>query len=355
MTEKFKKDRLRVFLSGSNNVYLSDLLSEPGLNPDRECLYNILEYEHGQHLAEVIYKEWEISRLRDIIENQEDEHGNSLALIFENESQKLMLEELNKKLRKARKNLEQDIAMAADVQRSLLFKAPPETVNYDIAIHFQPASSVSGDFYDFYVNDRGELTGLSLVDVSGHGVASSLLTVFSKPIFFRIFRDNYDLPLSAILRKINEQLIEGITETENFLTAVLLRFDEDRVEYANAAHPDIVRICSATGECSFVKPENGNILGNVLGVSEIRSSFDSYKFGLEKGDSIVLYTDGMVEGLNSSGKPFGEDGLISALSGAPVKSDAREILRALLSGFHHYTGDVSPDDDISVIVVKRKK
>ncbi len=354
MTEKSNQDKKRVFLSNSNNDYLKKLISSGAGAITVDHLYDILEIEHGLYLNEIIFKEWAIASLKEIIDEWEIEHGNSLALIFENESQKLLLEDLNKKLLQAKKNLEKDINMAANVQRSFLHSVPPSTKNFDIAFHFQPFFPVSGDYYDFYVDDKDSLNGLLLVDVSGHGIASSLLTVFTKPIFYKIFRDNLNIPIHNVLSKINHQLVEDINETENYLTAVMLRFKGGRVEYVNAAHPDIMLLKASTGECARVRPEGRPVQGHVLGVGSINYSFAPFAFDMKKGDVLVIYSDCLIESINSDGVAFGEPRVIKTLEKTTKLKSSKGIIKRLINDFLKFTGEVPLDDDLTVIVIKKR-
>ncbi len=315
-----------------------------------------MEYEYGRHLAEVIDREWTISNLQEIIDDWEKEHSSSLALLFENETQKLMLEKLNKKLTNAADIMERDMKMAENVQKSILFQTPPRTTNYDIAFHYQPYASVAGDFYDFYVDKDENLAGLVLADVSGHGIASSLLTALTKPIFYRTFRDNPSLSLSNVLKKINHRLIEQMTESENYLTAVLLRFNGDNVEYVNAAHPDIMLLDSSAKACRPVKLDKETIQGHVLGLEIVSSStsFEICKFAIKSGDALVIYTDCLNESLNREGDAFGEGNIIGTLSGISEGSSAKEILQGITSAFNNYTENKPLNDDLTILVIKKK-
>lgn len=353
MSEKLNNDKRKIFFSGSSNYHLNRLITSINDEAIRNQLYDILEFEHGQHLADIAYKEWAIARLKEIIDEWEVEHGNSLALIFENESRKIMLEELNNKLDKAMMDLEKDMSLAASVQRNFLYSKPPITKNYDIAFHFRPFVSVSGDYYDFYINNKNELHGLLLVDVSGHGIASSLLTVFTKPIFFRMFRDNPDLPIHHLLSKINRQLIEEMNKTENYLTAVLMRFSGHRVEYTNAAHPDIMLLKAKTGKCIRVKPEKRAMQGHMLGVGSIKYSFEPHEFEMEKGDALAIYSDCLIESLNEKREHFGVQNIMDVLEKASKMKSARGILSRLISGLNAHAGGVPLDDDLTVIVLKK--
>lgn len=100
-------------------------------------------------------------------------------------------------------------------------------------------TGISGDFYDFYSHDD-ELTGVGLFDVSGHGIASGLVTMIAKSVIFRKFSEGRDLPLHQVLAETNRELQSEIGDVDNYITGVILRFMENTIEYANAAHSDIM-------------------------------------------------------------------------------------------------------------------
>ena len=95
-------------------------------------------------------------------------------------------------------------------------------------------AGVSGDLYDFYLEDN-VLTGVSILDVSGHGIASGLITMLARTIFYRNFAAGKEEDLSEILEKSNRHLIKEIGNVDYYLTGILLRFKQDSVEYVNAA------------------------------------------------------------------------------------------------------------------------
>ncbi len=333
----------------------------PGIKPDSDGMVNIkfndmLEFfdeEYGRHLNRVFQEEWELSKRQDELIMFEEEHSDSLALIMENESQKILLKEFNDKLNILFEMHAKDMKMAENVQHNLLFEAPPAVKNFDIAFHYQPCSSVSGDFYDFYLDkETNNLKGLVLADVSGHGIASSLLTILAKPIFFREFNGKDDTPINIVLDKINGRLIKQMSSSEKYLTAVLLRFNGNKAEYTNSAHPDIIMRKASDNSVARVIPENGSIQGSLLGIEAVAQPFTSYNFNIEQGDSLVIYTDCLTESQNPSGEEFGENGVIKVLSRSDG-SDAGSILKNLLEDFQNFTSEKYLKDDLSIIVLKK--
>ncbi|MBN2159498.1 MAG: serine/threonine-protein phosphatase [Spirochaetes bacterium] len=333
--------------------YLGDIVLN-SRNISLDELYERVEMEHGRRLAKLFYYEWELVTLREEVIGQEREHGRALALLFENESQKMQLQELNRRLSEAAVIHEKDLKMAENVQRSLLIDSPPATVNYEIAYHYEPYSSVSGDFYDFYIDENKNLTGMALVDVSGHGIASGLLTVLTKPIFFRTFQKYSDQPIEKIVEYTNTNLIYQIRASEYYLTAIILRFVGDTVEYVNAAHPDVLVRKAATGRCFPIKPEEKPAQGAVLGVEAMNYTYEPLKFTLQKDDVILLYTDCLSETKNLRGAEYGQERVVELVERCPVNAKASEILEQVLSDFRLYTGNKKLMDDLSIIVLKKK-
>lgn len=98
------------------------------------------------------------------------------------------LQEALEKIEKAQLETEEELELASNIQKSYLPNKIPEFKNWDLAYYFRPMSSVSGDFYDFY-HDQKELWGFGLFDVSGHGISSGLITMIAKSIIFRHFKN----------------------------------------------------------------------------------------------------------------------------------------------------------------------
>lgn len=316
-------------------------------------LNDAAENEYGRYLHRLFIKEWEILDRKALIEKFEDEHADSLALIMENENQKLLLKDLNDKLNLLIEMHEKDMKMASSVQHALMLFSPPEIKNYDISFHFQPCASVSGDFYDFYINkDENFLEGVVLADVSGHGIASGLLTILAKPIFFREFSDNPDTPVCKIMDRINYKLINQMEASENYLTAVMLRFDGNKVEYSNSAHPDILLYKNSEEKTIPVQPENGSIQGSLLGIRAVAEPFTSHSFEVESGDILLIYTDCLTESQSPAGEEFGENRISKILSQNKGCS-ADSIMKSILESFHEFTGTTTFKDDLTIIILKK--
>ncbi|HOO73082.1 MAG TPA: 7TM diverse intracellular signaling domain-containing protein [Spirochaetota bacterium] len=257
---------------------------------------------------------------------------------------------VNEELEEAQVIMNRDMAMAINVQRKFFPESPPETGNWQVAFYFRPMSGVSGDLYDFYVSEN-ILLGISLFDVSGHGVASGLITMLAKSILFRNFNEGTGIGLNEVLNKSNTDLINEIGSVGNYLTGIILRFTGDDVEYVNAGHPDLLMRTSG-GTVREIKDEKYQSKGPFLGVEVMEKGYGLISFPAKKGDSLLFYTDCLMESTDRKGNEFGIDRIIAAFSDAPAASAAEE-LDFVMKQFNLYHEKEMISDDLTVILAKK--
>ena len=221
-----------------------------------------------------------------------------------------------------------------------------------MALISQPVGGVSGDFHDFYISD-GKLQGLVVGDVSGHGISSGLITVLSRSIFWRAFRDLSVSSLARIMEDINAELSTELSSVENYLTAVLLRFDGASVEYANGGHTDIAFRRAGKARASSLVPAGADFKGPPMGREGISAPFRSVKFAVAPGDSLLLYTDCLIDARDEDGNPFGVEGLLSAYGRAPADS-AADMLEYIMEDWKFHLGEAEVTDDLTVVLLKKK-
>jgi len=158
--------------------------------------------------------------------------------------------------------------------------------------------------------------------------------------------------LGAIMNRINDELINEISKTEKYITAILLRFKGSRVEYANAAHPDIVLRRKRDMKATVIdeKKETG---GSILGVSGLDKEYNTMEFTMEEGDVLVAFSDGLIEGKNRSGRCYGFTGISAALESTGTGS-AADILNYIISDYNNFRNGEAVKDDMTVIVAVKK-
>lgn len=292
-----------------------------------------------------------------VIERTEELQAANEELEAANEEQEAMnvnLIEVNNELEEVGRIHRADLNMAASVQETFLPKEIPISDQYEIAYVFKPISGVSGDFYDFFM-ENNKLTGVGIFDVSGHGIASGLITLMAKSIILRVFSLMRDEKLDIVLERINQLLIREIGDTDNYLTGIILRFHNDIVEYVNSGHPDVLFRMAGTKSVGKVLDKKGeSIRGMFLGVEAMRGQFTSLPFRMKSGDYVLLYTDCILETNNSAGVPYEEERLLESFRNAP-EGKVDDTLDHLMKDFYDYIGgNRNISDDLTVLLIKRK-
>jgi phosphoserine phosphatase RsbU/P len=274
------------------------------------------------------------------------------------ETGRKVLQQVNEKLlhannilRRARNLTDHDMSLAAHVQHAFLPETPQDLSDWDTAVYFRPFSNVSGDCYDFYVKDK-QLRGVSIFDVSGHGLSSGLLTMIVKPTTTRYFTQMSKQSLGRILSKVNESIVKEFSVLENYITGTVLRLDGDTAEYVNAGHPEILIKYAGDNTADLIQDEDTGIKGQPVGLSR-SYPYRSIKFTVNSGDTILLYTDCVIESCDNKGHSFGTQRLIEKLATAP-DSNASDILDYIIYNFFSVVKDEDVEDDLTVMVLKKR-
>jgi sigma-B regulation protein RsbU (phosphoserine phosphatase) len=282
------------------------------------------------------------------------------AAMEELEAMNERLIETNRDLEEAHEIQRKDLTMASYVQKSFLPQEVPLSPNYDVAYTTKAASVVSGDFYDFYTDDNG-IQGIGIFDVAGHGISSGLLTLMAKSVINRGFQKYVQQSFLDMVEKINEELISEIKPIGHYLTGIFLRFRGPEVDYINCAHPDMIIRREVEEETGRIRDKNGKrISGPFLGIDLAHSTyqdadpFQGITFNVKPGDSLLLYTDSLIESTNSSGEDYQEHRIIKSFRQAPDGS-AAEILEHVTGEFIEFIGgEESLKDDPTIIIVRKK-
>lgn len=265
------------------------------------------------------------------------------------------VEKSNRELVAASEASARDMAMAVAVQRGFLPVYPPSESEWDLAVEYRPVSGVSGDFYDFYV-ENGRFEGLAIGDVSGHGIASGLISVLSRSVFERRFHESRGEPLSVFLERANEELQEELAAVDNYLTCLVVRPAGERLEYVNAAHTEPIFRRAGSRTASVLAPKGADdYKGPPLGLEDIASTARQLSFRMGPGDILLVYTDGLVEGKNARGELYGMERLLASVGRAPErKISARVVLEGIMADFDAWTDPSKVADDLTAIVLVRK-
>ena len=250
----------------------------------------------------------------------------------------------------ADQTLNEEMRLAARLQRDFLPRKMPEMPPIRFEVLFKPAGWVSGDIYDVVRLDETHV-GFYVVDAVGHGMPAALLTMFIRRALQtkRISGHSYEIvPPEVSLGELNNSLCEEHLSICQFCTAVygVLDVAELKLTYARAGHPEPLLI---RGDGSI---EHLNGPGTLLGVFP-EASFESRQVQLSGGDRVMLYTDGVEEALRQllqvPQKRFSE--IIAPWAKLP----ARQLLCKLSDQIEAGTRKQKPQDDMTLLIVEVDK
>lgn len=230
--------------------------------------------------------------------------------------------------------------LAASVQRRMLPGDLPKLKPFDLAARYVPSFELGGDFYDVISLD-GHI-GIAIGDVVGKGVAASLLMASVRASLRAYAQDVYDL--DEIISRVNNALSRDTLDNE-FATVWYGVFDPEtlRLTYCNAGHdpPMLLR--------------NGKIYsldtGGMAAGIQSNSEYDKGLFDMAAGDTVLLYTDGLVDSFNDKGKKFGRQRITDALIETEGRS-ASDTINHILWQVRRFTGPRQGVDDTTLVVVK---
>lgn len=242
------------------------------------------------------------------------------------------------------KQLEQQLEIAHSVQRDLLPSTGNLPEQFQLAAEYQPATHLSGDFYDLLPAGR-EGAAFVLGDVSGKGIPAALLMgVLQGAIRSTPWTESAQQHEEAS-GKINRMLCERASR-ERYSTLFWSYFDpqSETLCYINAGH------CAPM----LFKPNGGaqrlNDGGPVLGLLA-DAQFHQSSVPFEAGDTLLLYSDGIVEAADVNDEQFGEERLQELVCSSLRESPA-EIRRRILAAVNNFTGNAELSDDRTLVVVR---
>jgi PAS domain S-box-containing protein len=252
------------------------------------------------------------------------------------------LRSANEKLQERQSEIEEDLRLAARVQKSLTPRSMvSDSLSVDVFYH--PVHSIGGDFALLNTTDKNQL-GLLVCDVSGHGIGAALLAnrIYSKTTAHLRSGE----PFTDMFGELNRFLIEDIPGSGMFVTVAAARIDPHRrsMVFAGAGHPPAM--LARRGQEPILIESRSMILGALPEAVDVATSLEVH---IEPDDRIVVYTDGISEAFDSRGEMLGVPGvqeIVRQSSSLP----ANEMKQAILDGVTAWRHG-PPTDDISLMVV----
>lgn len=236
--------------------------------------------------------------------------------------------------------IEQELQLARDIQQGLLLEAAPHLPGWELAAVSLPARDLGGDLYDF-LSLGGGVQGIMIGDVSGKGLPAALRMAVARTVFRHEARRGADPgpTLAGVNRGVLSEIPQGM------VTMLYLRLDTARglLRVANAGHTFPLFV-----NCSVSELE---LSGLPLGV-DADSDYTEATAEVGPGDTVILYTDGVLEAENAHGEIFSYERL-HALVTANTWLKPRAMVARLLHELRSWSAG-SQSDDVTIVVLRRR-
>jgi sigma-B regulation protein RsbU (phosphoserine phosphatase) len=242
-----------------------------------------------------------------------------------------------------KERLERELAIARQIQESILPDTLPQLEGYDIAALTVPAHEVGGDYYDF-IPINSHRFGLVLGDACDKGIPAALyINLTNSMVHIEASRNPSP---EATLQLVNHHLI-GMSHARMFVTLLYGILDiSGRFDYCRAGHPYPLVLDSRN-----VQVETPYSLGMPLGIDD-DIVLDPQTLVIPAGGLLVIYSDGLSEALDIADNQFGVERLLNGLPGI-AHLPATQICSQLWKQVQEFIGQASQSDDFTVIVIKR--
>ena len=282
-------------------------------------------------LPELTYRD-EIGDLRDSFASMQ----TSLA--------KYVIDMKQKAAQEAALNHELDVAR--NIQMSMVpseFPPYPQRDDIDIYGYLEPAKTIGGDLYDFFIRD--EKLFFCIGDVSGKGIPAALVQSATH-FMFRIMSQREDDP-SRIVSNIND-VFAAENESSMFCTFFLgvLDLKTHVLEYCNAGHELPILVTTEATEIR-VKP-------NIAMGLYMDRQYRKEQIELPSGSVLILYTDGLKEAIDSTEECYGRERILTSLQRVIIKgaTEPSDYIRQLVNDVTLYVGDMPQADDLTMLAIK---
>lgn len=263
--------------------------------------------------------------------------ANQIVVAMENA--KLYHESLEKQ------RLEEELAVARQIQMGLLPRQLPNQANFEFAAFIEPSRQVGGDFYDFIPLANGRL-GVVIADASGKGVPAALLIARMQAMLQSEVR--FERSLGEMMSAINRFIVES-TSQDRFATCFYVELD-----FAGGAF----RYCNAGHNYPILAKRDGTIeylsIGGLLLGAFADVAYETGTGRMEPGDTLVLYTDGVTEAMDNEEIEYGEKRLAEDL--LELRSFPAEVICSkTIKKVKQFAGGVGEVDDITLVVIKARE
>jgi serine phosphatase RsbU (regulator of sigma subunit) len=243
-----------------------------------------------------------------------------------------------------RQSIEQELRMARTIQQALLPQSLPQLEGWQFTPYYQPAREVGGDFYDFFELEDSRI-GVAVGDATGKGMPAALAVSATSSMLRAVAQAFGSSSPGEVLSRVNETLVARIPPNM-FVTCFYCILDPKSasLSYANAGHD--LPYLHRNGEAEELRAR-----GMPLGLMP-RMGYEEKEIVLERDDSALLYSDGLVEAHDPQGEMFGFPRLRALI--AEHAAEEGSLGDFLLRELYTFVGESwEQEDDITLLMLKR--
>ena len=327
-------------------INVRDCYSDPRFDPSTDkrsgyhtrCMLTLPLIDHKDVLVGVMQV---LNKSDGVFEDADEQLASVLAAQCAIALQRVRMTEALIEGEKMRQQLE----MARVVQMSTLPSTMPSVPGYDVYGTFRPADLTGGDTFDLALLDQGLLVVLG--DATGHGIAPALSVTQMQAMLRMAFRMGADL--ETAFTQVNNQLGETIAE-DRFVTAFIGLLDPSthRMRFHSGGQAPIIFFGAAAKSCVHYKPTSFP-----LAAMPVKALKPAVSVEMRPGDILALLSDGIYEYCNADHEEFGEKRVEEILLAHHDKPVA-ELSAILLESVQAFAGNAMQEDDMTVVLVKRK-
>jgi len=286
-------------------------------------------------------------------------------LVFKYSAAEKKLKQLNQELLEKQKRLDEDLAAAAEIQRSLLPLSVDSSENLAVAWKFAPCEHMGGDIFNLF-QLNGDHWGVYMLDVSGHGVQAAMVTVsvsqFLQPNSGHLFSRKSPKSSTTRVLKTPAEVLAALNSEfpferfNNFftITYMIINTKTGDLIYSNAGHPHSI-VLRKDGEMELLQSGGPAIgIGDLPLLSGQANRYAEGRPHLNPGDKLFIYTDGIVDYQNPEGEFYGTDRFyqtLEALQGESVQGIVEQAVKSLMD----FGKNAEPLDDITLLGLEFKK
>ena len=267
--------------------------------------------------------------------------GSDIEIVVARLRALLRMKAYQDQLRRMNQQMTRDLQIARRVQEALMPERSFASPGIEVRSAYIPSEVLSGDFYDYFVQD-GQLY-LFVADVSGHGLPAAILVSMLKS-YIHTEADNHR-PLSQFMARLNDFLFSVSLPTQ-FATAALFRTNGDgKLVYANAAHPPFL-LYRRESRKTIVLEQPSNLLGAMP-----HMTFEENTIQVAPGDTLFVYTDGVTDRMNDKQEFYAIDRVAAVLESCG-EADLSTVYEAIYNDVSAFSATEEFRDDIAFVVTR---